>query len=29
VKLFAGRPGEVHGAVWLIAGLSAVKFALL
>jgi AGZA family xanthine/uracil permease-like MFS transporter len=29
VKLLAGRPGEVHGAVWLIAALSAVKFALL
>ena len=29
VKTLAGRPGEVHGAVWLIAGLSSVKFALL
>ncbi len=29
VKLLSGRPAEVHGAVWLIAGLSAVKFALL
>ncbi|MEO3472202.1 NCS2 family permease [Roseomonas sp. CAU 1739] len=29
VKTLAGKPGEVHGAVWLIAGLSAVKFALL
>jgi AGZA family xanthine/uracil permease-like MFS transporter len=28
VKALAGRPGEVHGAVWLIAALSAVKFAL-
>lgn len=29
VKTLAGRPGEVHGAVWLIALLSAVKFALV
>lgn len=29
VKLVAGRPGEVHGAVWLIAALSALKFALI
>jgi AGZA family xanthine/uracil permease-like MFS transporter len=29
VKLVAGRPGEVHGAVWLIAALSALKFALM
>lgn len=29
VKLVAGRPGEVHGAVWLIAALSALKFALV
>lgn len=29
VKTLAGRPGEVHGAVWLIAALSAVKFALI
>ena len=29
VKTLAGRPGEVHGAVWLIAGLSSDKFALL
>ncbi len=28
VKTLAGRPAEVHGAVWLIAALSAVKFAL-
>jgi len=28
VKTAAGRAGEVHGAVWLIAGLSVVKFAL-
>jgi len=28
VKVIAGRYGEVHGAVWLIAALSAVKFAL-
>ncbi|HYF06656.1 MAG TPA: NCS2 family permease, partial [Acetobacteraceae bacterium] len=28
VKAIGGRAGEVHGAVWLIAGLSAVKFAL-
>jgi AGZA family xanthine/uracil permease-like MFS transporter len=28
IKLVAGRAGEVHGAVWLIAVLSAVKFAL-
>lgn len=28
IKLIAGRYREVHGAVWLIAGLSAVKFAL-
>lgn len=27
-KALAGRAGEVHGAVWLIAALSAVKFAL-
>lgn len=29
VKTIAGRAGEVHGAVWLIAVLSAVKFALI
>jgi AGZA family xanthine/uracil permease-like MFS transporter len=29
IKLAAGRPAEVPGAVWLIAGLSAVKFALI
>jgi len=29
VKTLAGRPAEVHGAVWLIAGLSVIKFALL
>ncbi|MBW6398979.1 NCS2 family permease [Roseomonas sp. HJA6] len=29
VKTLAGRPGEVHGAVWLIAALSLLKFALL
>ncbi|MCR0980534.1 NCS2 family permease [Roseomonas populi] len=28
IKTIAGRPGEVHGAVWLIAALSAAKFAL-
>ena len=28
IKAVAGRGGEVHGAVWLIAALSAVKFAL-
>ena len=28
-KTLAGRPGEVHGAVWLIAVLSGVKFALM
>lgn len=28
-KTLAGRPGEVHGAVWLIAGLSAIKFGLI
>jgi adenine/guanine/hypoxanthine permease len=28
VKLLAGRPREVGGAVWLIALLSALKFAL-
>ncbi|WP_338663074.1 NCS2 family permease [Pararoseomonas sp. SCSIO 73927] len=28
IKTVAGRPGEVHGAVWLIAALSVVKFAL-
>jgi len=27
VKLVAGRAGEVHGAVWLIAFLSVLKFA--
>lgn len=29
VKALAGRSAEVHGAVWLIAALSAVKFAVL
>lgn len=29
VKLLSGPAGRVRGAVWLIAGLSAVKFALL
>lgn len=29
VKTIAGRAREVHGAVWLIAALSAVKFALI
>lgn len=29
VKTLAGRPAEVHGAVWLIAALSALKFALI
>ena len=29
VKTIAGRAREVHGAVWLIAVLSAVKFALI
>ncbi|WP_137124904.1 NCS2 family permease [Roseomonas sp. HF4] len=28
VKTLAGRTAEVHGAVWLIAALSAVKFAM-
>lgn len=28
VKTIGGRAGQVHGAVWLIAALSAVKFAL-
>ncbi|MGX9963939.1 NCS2 family permease [Roseomonas sp. F4] len=28
VKTMAGRAAEVHGAVWLLAALSAVKFAL-
>ncbi|WP_302466792.1 NCS2 family permease [Teichococcus wenyumeiae] len=28
VKVVAGRAGEVHGAVWLIAALSAIKFYL-
>ncbi|MGK7869141.1 NCS2 family permease [Falsiroseomonas sp. E2-1-a20] len=28
VKTVAGRAGEVHGAVWLLAALSAVKFAV-
>jgi AGZA family xanthine/uracil permease-like MFS transporter len=28
VKTMAGRVGEVHGAVWLLAALSVVKFAL-
>jgi AGZA family xanthine/uracil permease-like MFS transporter len=28
VKALAGRAGEVHGAVWLLAALSAAKFAL-
>lgn len=28
VKALAGRAGEVHGAVWLIAALSAAKFTL-
>jgi adenine/guanine/hypoxanthine permease len=28
IKVIAGRYREVHGAVWLIAGLSAVKFAV-
>jgi AGZA family xanthine/uracil permease-like MFS transporter len=28
VKTVAGRAGEVHGAVWLLAALSAVKFAI-
>ena len=29
VKLLAGRPAEVPGAVWLIAGLSGAKFATI
>lgn len=29
VKTIAGRAREVHGAVWLLAALSAVKFALI
>ncbi|MGG5887471.1 NCS2 family permease [Falsiroseomonas sp. HC035] len=28
VKTVAGRAGEVHGAVWLLAALSAVKFSV-
>ena len=28
IKLLAGRAGEVHGAVWLLAGLCGAKFAL-
>jgi AGZA family xanthine/uracil permease-like MFS transporter len=28
VKVMAGRAGQVHGAVWLIAALSAIKFYL-
>jgi AGZA family xanthine/uracil permease-like MFS transporter len=28
LKLVAGRPGEVSGAVWLIAALCIGKFAL-
>lgn len=28
VKVVAGRAGQVHGAVWLIAALSAIKFYL-
>jgi AGZA family xanthine/uracil permease-like MFS transporter len=28
VKALTGRAGQVHGAVWLLAGLSAIKFAL-
>jgi AGZA family xanthine/uracil permease-like MFS transporter len=28
VKAMAGRAAEVSGAVWLIAGLSVIKFAL-
>jgi AGZA family xanthine/uracil permease-like MFS transporter len=28
VKTVAGRAGEVHGAVWLLAALSVVKFSL-
>lgn len=28
IKLVAGRAGDVHGAVWLIAALSAAKFGL-
>ncbi len=28
VKTMAGRAGEVHGAVWLLAALSAFKFAV-
>jgi hypothetical protein len=28
VKAMAGRAGEVSGAVWLIAALPVVKFAL-
>ncbi len=28
IKLVAGRAEEVHGAVWLLAALSAAKFAL-
>ena len=27
IRAVAGRAGEVHGAVWLIAGLCALKFA--
>jgi AGZA family xanthine/uracil permease-like MFS transporter len=28
-KTLAGRAGDVHGAVWLIAALSAIKFSLI
>ncbi|PZW45949.1 hypothetical protein C8P66_110148 [Humitalea rosea] len=28
IKTLAGRAGEVHGAVWVLAVLSAVQFAL-
>ncbi len=29
VKTLAGRAREVHGAVWVLAGLCAVKFAVI
>ena len=29
VKTLAGRPGEVGGAVWLIAAASAVRFVTM
>jgi AGZA family xanthine/uracil permease-like MFS transporter len=28
IKTIAGRPGQVGGAVWLIAAASALRFAM-